>query len=223
MPKSSISPARPDSPFRSADDRAREREAKRQAVLLAAVRMFNERGFRETSLEDVAASLGVTKPVLYHYFGSKDQILAACIDAGLAQLRPAAAAARSIEGTGLDRLKAFLVSYAELNMTDFGRIFVLTRPGALSEEGGECLRAFKREIDGNLRELISRATMDGSARADDIKLTAFTLAGALNWPARWYRESGEKERGEIARQIVDILCTGLEPCQTSASMLRPAN
>lgn len=198
-----------DTPFQTRADR--EREAKRQAVLVAAVRMFNERGFRETSLDEVAASLGVTKPVLYHYFGNKDQILFACIDAGLAQLRPAAAAARALPGTGLDRLKAFLIDYAELNMTDFGRIFVLTRPETLSAESGARFRAFKREIDDNLRELIAAAAADGSAITDDIKLTAFALAGALNWPARWYQERGERTASDIARALVATLCTGLEP------------
>lgn len=205
-PKSPI-----DTPFQSRADRAREREAKRQAVLTAAVRMFNERGFRETSLDDVAASLGVTKPVLYHYFGNKDQILFACIDAGLGQLRPAAAAARTMPGTGLDRLKAFLVSYAELNMTDFGRSFVLTRPETLSAESAERFRAFKREIDGNLRELIAAAAADGSAVVRDVKITAFALAGALNWPARWYREAGALSASDVARELVATLCTGLEP------------
>lgn len=200
-----------DTPFQSRADREREREAKRQAVLLAAVRMFNERGFRETSLDDVAASLGVTKPVLYHYYGNKDQILSACIDAGLAQLRPAAAEARALPGTGLDRLKAFLISYAELNMTDFGRIFVLTRPEVLSAESGARFRAFKREIDGAMRELIAGAAADGSAIVDDVKLTTFALAGALNWPARWYQEGGERSASDIARALVATLCAGLEP------------
>ncbi|KKC26343.1 TetR/AcrR family transcriptional regulator [Sphingomonas sp. SRS2] len=200
-----------DTPFPSKADRQREREAKRQAVLLAAVRMFNERGFRETSLDDVAASLGVTKPVLYHYYGNKDQILFACVDAGLAQLRPAAARARALPGTGLDRLKAFLIDYAAINMTDFGRIFVLTRPEALSAESGARLRDFKREIDGNLRELIAGAAADGSAVVGDVKLTAFALAGALNWPARWFQENGEHSAPDVARALVGTLCAGLEP------------
>src|SRR3546814_7162119 len=93
------------SPFRTVREREVERAEKRQAVLVAAVRMFNERGFHATSLDDVAASLGVTKPVIYHYLGNKDQVVFECVRIGLAQLREAAEAARAAPGTGLDRLK----------------------------------------------------------------------------------------------------------------------
>ncbi len=45
--------------------RARQREAKRQAVLQTAARLFNERGFHATSLDDIAERLHVSKPTLY--------------------------------------------------------------------------------------------------------------------------------------------------------------
>src|SRR3546814_16488648 len=57
------------SPFRTVREREVERAEKRQAVLVAAVRMFNERGFHETSLDDVAARLGVTKPGIGRAWG----------------------------------------------------------------------------------------------------------------------------------------------------------
>ena len=71
------------SPFRSTRTNDGERREKRQALLVAAVRMFNERGFHATSLEDVAASLGVTKPVIYHHLGNKEQVLFECVRIGL--------------------------------------------------------------------------------------------------------------------------------------------
>ena len=55
------------SPFRSATERQAEREQKREAVLRAAVRMFNAQGFHATSLDDVAASLGVSKPTISRF------------------------------------------------------------------------------------------------------------------------------------------------------------
>ena len=111
------------SPFRSPGDRIEERERKREAVLVAAVRMFNSRGFHATSLDDVAVSLGVTRPVVYHYLGNKDQVLFECVRRGLEQLQDAARKASNHPGNGLARLRAFLIRYAEINMDDFGRRF----------------------------------------------------------------------------------------------------
>src|ERR1041384_1246347 len=70
--------------------RRRPREAralKREAVILAAARAFRERGYHNTSLDDLAASLKVTKPTLYLYVPNKEAILFECFKAGLAQIQ----------------------------------------------------------------------------------------------------------------------------------------
>jgi AcrR family transcriptional regulator len=171
--------------------------------------MFNDRGFHATSLDDVAASLGVTKPVIYHYLGNKDQVLFECVRLGLTQIREAVVAARARQGTGLDRLKAFLRRYAEIHMDDFGRCVIRTGEETLSAESRRKLRAIKREIDREMREAISEGIADGSIHAQDVRLTAFTLAGALNWPARWFDPDGPENRRDVAAAMVEILCEGL--------------
>lgn len=199
------------SPFRSPSEREEERKRKREALLIAAVRMFNERGFHATSLDDVAASLGVTKPVIYHYLGNKDQVLFECVRMGLAQLSEAVASARAQPGTGLDRLKIFLRRYAEANMGDFSCCVVRTGDETLSPESRSQFRALKREIDRAMRAMIQEAVEDGSAKVEDVWLTAFTLAGALNWTARWYRDDGALAPAQIAAKMVDQLVRGLSP------------
>ena len=199
------------SPFRTSQQRLDDREAKRRAVMNAAVRMFNERGFHATSLEDVAAELGISKPTIYHYLGNKDQVLLECISFGLEQLREAAEAARQQPGQGIDRLRSFLRRYSEITMGDFGRCVILTGEEALSEPSAVRFRSLKREIDSAMRALIDEGIADGSIAATDPKLLAFTLAGALNWPARWYSPAGKESASELARQMVDILTRGFAP------------
>lgn len=201
----------PASPFRTPEEREAEREQKREAVLRAAVRLFNARGFHAASLDDVAASLGVSKPTIYHYLGNKDQVLFECVTRGIEQLREAADAARAVPGTGLDRLCSFLRRYAEINMDDFGRCVIRTAEEALSPESATRFRALKREIDEAMRTLLREGMADGSIGSLDVKLTAFTLAGALNWPARWYREEDGSSPQEVAERMVDILACGLVP------------
>lgn len=204
----------PASPFRSREQRVEERSAKRQAVLLAAVRMFNERGFHATLLEDVAASLGISKPTIYHYLGNKEQVLLECIALGLQQFQQAIEESRALpDSSGLDRLRHFLRGYARINMDDFGRCVIRTGAEPLSPEGARAFRDRKRSIDTALRGFIEDGMADGSIAPRDPKLLAFTLAGALNWPARWHAPGGELSADEIARQMVDILTTGIAPRQ----------
>lgn len=181
------------------------------AVLVAAVRMFNERGFHSTSLDEVAASLGVTKPTVYHYLGNKDRILLECLTIGLKQLIEAADRARKKGGTGCDRLCRFLESYAEINMRDFGQCVIRTDGAFLSGDNLGQYRQLKRRIDTAIRTLVEDGIADGSIAPLDPKILAFTLAGALNWPGRWYDPEGPLEPTEIARRMVDTLARGFLP------------
>lgn len=199
------------SPFSTPEAREVERRAKREAVLRAAVKMFNERGFYASSLDDVATSLGITKATIYHYLASKDQVLFECLTRGLEQLAAAAEHARGMPGTGLLRLKSFMQKWAEINMEDFGKCVVNTSDAMLSPESATRFRALKCDLDLELRGLVSEAMADGSITKGDVKLISFTLAGALNWPSRWYQKGGELSPSQVAERIVDILVSGISP------------
>lgn len=199
------------SPFRSPEDRARERDQKREAVLRSAVRTFNLRGFQAASLDEVAANLHISKPTIYRYLGNKEQVLLECVTRGLEMLQAAAAQAQAETGTGLVRLTCFLRRYAEINMDDFGRCVIRTDDTVLSTEGRAHFRALKARIDAAMRALIAEGIADGSIAPLDVKMTAFALAGALNWPAKWHEPSGERPAEEIATALVDVLVQGLAP------------
>lgn len=199
------------SPFLDQDARTELRERKRDALLLAAVRMFNERGYHATSLDDVAAKLGVSKPVVYHYLGNKEQVLLRCMARGLQELHAAFLAACAMQGTGLDRLHRYLVGYAAVNMTDFGRCVIRTGDEVLSPDNRAAFRADKRAIDDQLRGLLRAAMADGSAQVEDVRFATFAIAGALNWPARWHRDEGELPVGAVAEKLAAFLVEGLRP------------
>ena len=173
--------------------------------------MFNERGFHATSLEDVAARLGISKPTIYHYLGNKDQVLLECLSYGLEQLREAAETSAKQPGPGIERLRAFLRRFAEVNMSEFGRCVIRSGEESLAPESAERLRCLKREIDGAMRKLITEGIADGSIAPADPMLLAFTLAGALNWPGRWFNADGKRKAEDVAADMVDILTRGFEP------------
>ena len=199
------------SPFRTAEQREQDRAAKRDALLRAAVRMFNDRGFHATSLDDVAASLGISKPTIYHYLGNKEQVLLECVTLGLNQLLDAAAEARASDGSGSERLVSFLRRYAEINMDDFGRCVIRTSDSALSPDGLRKFRELKKRIDIAMRGLIAEGIADGSIAPVDPRMLAFTLAGALNWPAYWHSSQGAQSPQHISRTMVDLLAQGFRP------------
>ena len=66
--------------------RRRNRAAREREILEAAERIFGERGYQGTSMDDVAAEVGVSKPLIYQYYGSKDGLFLACLARLRAQL-----------------------------------------------------------------------------------------------------------------------------------------
>ena len=95
-----LDPARAWQGRRRRDDHA----VKREAVIRAAARAFDERGYHNTSLDDIAAALGVTKPTIYYYVPNKEALLFECFRAGLEPIRAALQRAEHAPGSGRDRL-----------------------------------------------------------------------------------------------------------------------
>lgn len=193
----------------SADDRERERREKREAVLHAAVRSFNDRGFHATSLDDVANALNVTKPTIYHYFGSKDEILFECVRRGLEGIREAAEAVEAGGDSGLERLRRLMLDYAVIMTRDFGMCVTRTADHELSDESRTKFRALKREIDQTVRRVVEQGMAEGTIAAADPRLVTFTLTGALNWIARWYDPQGPLTPQQVAEGTVATLIAGL--------------
>src|ERR1700751_1142135 len=77
------------SPWRESRERQHDREVKREAVIRAAAHAFNLKGYHNTSLDDIAAALEVTKPTVYYYVTNKEQLLYECFVAGIEQIRAA--------------------------------------------------------------------------------------------------------------------------------------
>jgi AcrR family transcriptional regulator len=199
------------SPWRASRERVREREVKREAVIRAAAHAFNVKGYHNTSLDDIAAALDVTKPTVYYYVTSKEQLLFECFVAGVEPVRAAFREVKQLKVSARERLNAVLRHYGEAVASEFGWCMVRTEDQDLSPEMSSHIKALKSEIDQSIRRLIREGVQDGSIHPCDPKMTAFALAGALNWIAHWYRENQSMTGAEIAEAFVSIFENGLRP------------
>ena len=199
------------SPWRGNRERLRDRELKRDAVIRAAAREFNRKGYHNTSLDEIAARLEVTKPTVYYYVTSKEQLLFECFVAGVEQIRAAFRAVRELAVPARERLNAVLRHYGEAVASDFGWCMVRAEDQDLSPAMSRHIKSLKSEIDQGIRRLIREGIQDGSIEPCDPKMTAFALAGALNWIAHWYREDQSLTPAQIAGAFVTIFEGGLRP------------
>src|SRR3954447_8369175 len=202
---------------RPSRERQHDREVKREAVIRAAAHAFNLKGYHNTSLDDIAAALEVTKPTVYYYVTNKEQLLFECFVAGVEQIRAGFREVREQDIPARERLHAVLRHYAKTIASEFGWVMVRVEEQDLSPEMSSHIKAMKSEIDQGIRRLIRDGIQDGSIHPCDPKMTAFALAGALNWIAHWYRENQSMTGTQIAESFVTIFENGLRPRTVEAA------
>jgi AcrR family transcriptional regulator len=196
----------PRTPF---EDRRRLRDEKREAVLRMAVRLFLEEGYHRTPLARIAERLNITKPALYNYFGSKEEILYELFRLGDEQYEERFGGIERGSGNGLQKLKAIIRAYARTMTIDFGMCFARLDDRELGEDSRAKVRRWKRRYDLALRRQIERGMEDGSIETCDAKLAAFAIAGALNGIADWYRPGGRLSADDVADEYAERLIEGL--------------
>jgi AcrR family transcriptional regulator len=196
-------------PRKAFADRRRDPATKREAVLQTAAQLFLEKSYSRTSMNDVADRLHITKPALYHYFRNKEDVLLECYRLGVGLIEETFNHASGHCGTGLQKVQAFIHSYAIVMTLNFGRCVMRLDEGDLTREARTEVRAYKRKLDRRLRSLIQDGIEDGSIAACDNKIAAFAIAGALNWICMWYEPNGPLSPEEIAAQFTHTLTRGL--------------
>ena len=214
-----------DSPWRTHREQQSSRDAKRDAVILAAARLFTLNGFQGTSLDDIARSLAVTKPTLYHYVSNKEEILFECVQRGLDALAAGIAevAARGLPGR--QRLRAAMETYADVATGDYGLCVIRVGEDPLSEPKRRELRKLKREIDQVFRTLVQQGMDEGWIAAGDADLAAYTVVSALTGIGRWYRPDNHAPHSlkDAIDHCVEMLMRGVLHAPPAAVAGRASN
>lgn len=198
-------------------DREEQYRIKREAVLRTAARAFNESNYYTTSLDQLAARLGVTKPTLYHYVRSKDDILFECQRLALDFMREALADAEEASRPGLERLRAFLRRHADLVTSDFGMCLIRTGLKPLPPASRAKLQPLARRLESTVVRIIEDGIHDGSIVPCDPKLAARALFGAFNGLAYWFRHGRGKTLDEVVDEYLGYFVQGLGRAATASA------
>lgn len=188
-------------------------DQRRQEVLGAAARTFNRLGFHIATLDDVAAELGVTKPALYYYAKSKDELLFACGQMALDALDGALDKSDETNLTGRERLSRFFRLYAEIICEDFGRCLVLTEPRDLAPKSRKANVSGRRALNLAVRGIIKDGIKDRSIRRCDERVLAIAMFDAFNGIGRWFDPKGASKLSDILDQYIEIFLSGISAAE----------
>lgn len=188
----------------------REKRRRRRAEILhAALRAFRDKGYHATTLDDIAAHVGVRKTALYHYFPDKQSILHECHREASAELARILAEAREL-GSAREQLAHVVRQHVRVMTETLEGSPLAFEVSAFSPERQRELMAARDAYERGVRGIIERGIRNEEFRRMNAKVAVFAILGAINWIARWYRPEGTLHAAELGEQYAELLVRGME-------------
>lgn len=180
--------------------------ARREQILDVSVQVFARNGFHSTSMNDVAEAAGVTKPVLYQHFNSKQDLYLALLEEAGNRLRNAVAKAVSVAANGKEQTELGFKAYFRWVADDHDAFLLLFGSRASrDEESTTTIRRITAETAHAIAPLIA-ADIDDEHR----RRLAQGLVGLAEGVSRHLVERGEQFDPEVlGQQIADLAWAGL--------------
>jgi AcrR family transcriptional regulator len=190
--------------------RERKKQETRQAILEAAVSLFHEKGFDETTIEEITARADVAKGTFFNYFGSKDALLVELRLWGIEQARAALDVEQGAPASPVARIKLLMQMLCERADQDLALSRQAFAARLCSPPPPPPHRA-KRRLHGLFVELVTEAQTRQEIRADvDVEVVSdllHLLFFRRMWA--WARDNGEPTSTEDMSEMIDLLLDGL--------------
>jgi TetR/AcrR family transcriptional regulator, cholesterol catabolism regulator len=198
----------------------------RQEILRTAARLFQQRGYDATSMNDVAASLKLSKGGLYHHFQSKDEILFEIMDHAMEITEERVLAPVRTIADPEERLRALIRLHMEVVLSPRDReITVMLHenhplPPALRKRINTRKKDYVHFVESLIAEVQSKARKESqqdarrtrpASAAVTPRAAAFALLGMINWIYQWYKPEGELQANNLIPQFTDLVFGGILP------------
>jgi AcrR family transcriptional regulator len=188
------------------------------SLLDVAVDVFIERGFEATSMEELAARLGVTKSAIYHHVRSKGELLRLALDRALDALFAVTEEPGATTGRAIDRLEHVVRGSVRVLAAELPFVTLLLRVRGNSEVERAALQR-RRQFDRFVTGLVREAETDGDVRPDvDPAVTSRLLFGTVNSLTEWYRTDGGLTPDDLADALVTTTFAGLRTAQAGSGL-----
>jgi AcrR family transcriptional regulator len=185
--------------------------AKEQEIIAVAARLFKEKGYRATTLEDIAAAVGMLKGSLYYYIRSKEELLYLVVRDPIRQaynkleeiVKSDAPVRVKIAQAITNHMTLFHQHYPHIAvyLHDFHHLLQKLDKNAI-----ETPKHYQRLW----AELLQQGVKTGELRYDlDTKVTGYAILGMCNWIYRWYNPHGALPAEDIAAIFTQLVLEGL--------------
>lgn len=196
-------------------DGGAEYAAKRNELIRVAANLFKDRGYRSTSLNDVAQVAGLDRATVYYYVGSKEELFREAVQGLLddnvtraEQLVRAKLAPRE----KLEKIIELLVLSYDKNYP-YAQVYIqqdMQKVADASTSWAKEMSLQTHRFEKAVLSIIQEGTKSGAFRADvPVDLIANTVFGVVNWTHRWYKPGGKHTPQAVAEAFCKLVMEGL--------------
>jgi TetR/AcrR family transcriptional regulator, cholesterol catabolism regulator len=186
------------------------RQAVRDQLLRTAADLFRERGYRATTVDDIAARLGMSKASLYTYFRAKDEMLAAISRETIAAFTRELALVLRSDLAPEEKLRRVVRQHVRFVISNRSFLTVFfSEEASLPARFARSIAAQKDRYDKGVETIVLDGVRRGVFRDVPPRLVVFGLLGMLNWLYKWYNPAGRWGAEEISAAFLSLLEGGL--------------
>ena len=188
-----------------------EPASRERDIVATAARLFKEKGYRATTLEDIAAAVGMLKGSLYYYIRSKEELLYLVVRDPIREVYSELEAIVAADLPFTEKIAQAIANHMTVFHLHYPHIAVYLHDyrhlmDKLEQNVIETPKQYQRLWDTLLRQGIAA----GEIRNDvDVTMAGYALLGMCNWAYRWYNPAGRLSPQEIAEVFTKIALQGL--------------
>jgi AcrR family transcriptional regulator len=196
-----------------------------EEVYAAALRLFTDKGYHATSMQDIAAAVGLYKGSLYHYIGGKEELLVEVFERAMGSL------ISQVEDIVGDlslspslQLRRVIRAHVEAVASNLDALTVyLHEFRALADAEFETVREQRERYRELVQTIVERGVRAGEFRAPDVGIATLGILGMCNWMAQWYRPAGRLGPRQVADYFAELVLGGLyfEEGRTNSPSVSP--
>ncbi|MBI5445935.1 MAG: TetR/AcrR family transcriptional regulator [Deltaproteobacteria bacterium] len=186
------------------------REARKDQIFSEGARLFAQKGYERTSLQEVADALGLTKPALYYYYSSKEQLLyeimSFVMDRVLADIGEVAAT----DAAPVEKMREMIRKYLGFFAAHPHELTLMSTAGdSLGPELRGRIVVRERQYLELVKGIVAEVLGERRREHLDQTAVAFALIGGMSWIFKWYDPEGRIDPGELAEVFAKIYSHGL--------------
>lgn len=183
---------------------------KQAEIMAAAIRLFQQKGYHATSMQDIADAVGLQKGSLYHYISSKEDLLVVIIHDAINQYNGGLTEIRAMELPVRRKLELAVRNHLQGIADNLGMLTIFLRESyVLNDEQQQQIAAESARYNRMFEELYEEGVRSGELRPLEPKLVNRMVLGACNWVYRWYNPEGPKTMQELGAFVVDLVFNGI--------------